>query len=158
MMATALTLIGYERGPAVLHAVVHGLPIPQGSIRSLGRGRPAVHSNADRLKPWRERLFWELRHCVAGQPFPLTSAVAVDVTFTMPKAKNAPKKRRTFPIRLPDTDKLMRAVGDSLEQSGVVSNDSQIVEWCARKVFPGEHPAALSSPGAVVYVYVIGGA
>ncbi len=30
-----------------------GTPVTQGSIRSLGAGRPSVHSNAKRLKPWR---------------------------------------------------------------------------------------------------------
>ncbi len=30
-----------------------GVPVTQGSIRSLGAGRPSVHSNAKRLKPWR---------------------------------------------------------------------------------------------------------
>ena len=158
-MTAAHTLTAYERGPAVLHAVVHGLPIAQGNISHLGKGRPAIYGNQKLLKPWRQRLHWELRHCVNGiADFPLAGPVAVDITFTMPKPKAAPKKRRTYPITRPDRGKLARAVEDALTEAGVIRDDSQIVDGATRKVFPGEHPLALGSPGAVVYVYMIGGA
>lgn len=144
----------YERGPAVLQVIVLGHPVPQGSIRSLGRGRPSVHANAARLLPWRGRMCGELQASVlTGRGgFPLTGPVVVDLSCTMPKPKAAPKRRRTFPVTAPDLDKLARAVGDALQESGVVGNDSQIVEWCARKVFPGEHRLALSSPGVLITV------
>ncbi len=45
-----------ETPAAVENSIVitaYGTPVTQGSIRSLGAGRPSVHSNAKRLKPWR---------------------------------------------------------------------------------------------------------
>lgn len=156
MTAARATITAYERGPAVLHATIHGLPIPQGSIRSLGRGRPSVYNNAERLKPWRERLFWELRQRASGPQFPMDEGVIVDMIFTMPKPKSAPKTRRIFPTKRPDRLKLARAVEDALTEAGVLKDDSLVVDGFTTKVFPNEHPLALSVPGAVVYVYVIG--
>lgn len=156
----------YERLGPHLVVEVRGLPVPQGSIRSLGKGRPSIHSNAERLLPWRDRVqtaFEQQLRCAAGQPglfgpFPLTGPVIVDATFTMSKPKSAPKKRRTFPTTQPDTDKLQRAIGDAMQAAGVVKNDSQIIQWGARKVYPLEAPQSLPVPGLYVFVYGVRGA
>jgi Holliday junction resolvase RusA-like endonuclease len=75
----------------ILTVQVPGLPVPQGSIRNLGRGRPSVHANADKLLPWRASR--------------------------------------------PDLDKLTRAAFDSLQESGAIRDDAQVVGLRAVKVY-----------------------
>ena len=43
-----------------------------------------------------------------------------------------------------DLDKLQRCVGDAMEQSGVLTNDSRIIHWIATKRYahPDEQPGA----------------
>jgi len=43
-----------------------------------------------------------------------------------------------------DTDKLIRSIGDSIQQSGLVRDDSQIIHWAASKRYceTGESPGA----------------
>jgi hypothetical protein len=40
----------------------------------------------------------------------------------------------------------------------VIKDDSQITELTIRKVYPGEHPEALSQPGAIIRLYTLPGA
>lgn len=130
---------------------VRGVPVPQGSIRHLGRGRPAVHSNAKTLEPWRKTVQWAAEEAL-GTTGPITGPVRVEMTFTVPKPLSAPKRRRTWPTARPDVDKLVRAVGDALTAAGAWHDDAQIVELTARKVYPGEGHDALPVPGAVITV------
>jgi Holliday junction resolvase RusA-like endonuclease len=143
-------------GPELCVQVL-GQPVPQGSIRSLGKGRPSIHSNAERLLPWRERLQTAIEDAIREQhgQFPLAGPVAIDATFTMLKPKSAPKRRRTFPITRPDGDKLLRAVGDALQNAGAMKDDSQIVQYHSRKVYPNEAPQALHVPGLYLFVYTV---
>lgn len=152
----------YQLFGPVLRIEVRGLPVPQGSIRSLGAGRPSIHSNRERLLPWREQVQHALedamvRERVFGHQFPLEGPVATDATFTMRKPKSAPKGRRTFPISRPDLDKCLRAVNDAATAAGVWRDDSQVVQSIERKVFPLEAPQALEVPGLYLFVYAIGG-
>lgn len=152
------TEFGYLRG-LVLSVGVLGEPVPQGSIRSLGRGRPAQHSNKERLAPWRSHvqatIETAIERCVQRPAFPLEGPVAVEVTFTVRKPKSAPKRRRTFPAARPDVDKLLRGVLDAATAAGVFGDDAQVVEATARKVYPLEHPQALTVPGVYVLVYQV---
>lgn len=151
----------YKRYGPELRIEVRGVPVPQGSIRSLGTGRPSIHSNARRLLPWRERVqavFEAAMRNVAVQEsgrFPLVGPVAVDATFTMPKPKSAPKRRRTFPTPRPDVDKLLRAVFDAMQAAGVVKDDAQVIDVSARKVYPDEAPQALPVPGLFLFVFTV---
>ena len=54
---------------------------------------------------------------------------------------------RQLPSVSPDLDKLIRAVGDSLTDSGVVTDDSRIVRISARKLY-----AEGIQPGATILV------
>lgn len=148
-------------GP-ILRVEVRGLPVPQGSIRSLGKGRPSIHSNAARLKPWREQVQGALEDAIRGErlhghTFPIDGAVAIDATFTMRKSKSAPKRRRTFPTARPDADKLLRALLDAGTAAGVWRDDAQVVQPHTRKVFPLEHPQALEVPGLYMFLYTVAG-
>ena len=68
---------------------------------------------------------------------PLLGPVELHVIFHMPRPKSVSRK---YPNTAPDTDKLLRAIGDSLQSSGVLSNDAQIVSIYAHKVY-AETPA-----------------
>jgi crossover junction endodeoxyribonuclease RusA len=64
--------------------------------------------------------------------------VAIELHFGLPKPKSAPKRRRVWPDKRPDLDKLIRAVLDALTQV-IFADDSQVVEIRATKdyVAPG---------------------
>lgn len=135
----------------ILTATVRGLPVPQGSIRSFGKGRPSIHSNQDRLLPWREQVQRALED-KRPDSGPISGPVAIALVFTMPKPKSAPKRKRTWPISRPDLDKLERAILDAATNSSVIVDDSQVVRLSADKTFPLEHPAALDGPGVVIAI------
>jgi Holliday junction resolvase RusA-like endonuclease len=114
---------------------VPGVPAPQGSIRSLGAGRPSVHSNASTLLPWRASVIAHIRQAMgAGGPWPLEGPVKVGITFYLPKPKSA-RKGDMWPAKRPDVDKLARACLDSLTQSGSIRDDAQVVMLGATKVY-----------------------
>lgn len=159
--------------------VVYGDPAGQGRVSFMGKGRGAVHSNAKHLKPWRKAIILAARDATGAHGYTdwngtcLTCRVkkdqhglyaniptAADITVTVPKPKTAPKRRQTWPITRSSTDidHHARACLDSLSESGVIRDDSQITELTVRKVYPGEHPEALSEPGAIIRLYTLPGA
>jgi Holliday junction resolvase RusA-like endonuclease len=137
---------------------VLGNPITQGSKTPTKNGGMR-ESRAKELKPWRAAVTGAALSTISpssAMPWqPLDGPVRVELTFTMPKPKGAPKTRRTWPIaaRSGDVDKLTRAIFDSLTDAGVWGDDVQVVEVLARKVYPYEHPLALGSPGAVIHIW-----
>ncbi|MFB9437390.1 RusA family crossover junction endodeoxyribonuclease [Streptomyces showdoensis] len=158
---------------------VQGTPAGQGQISFLGKGRGARHTNEKTLKPWRAAIITAVRKKtgVHGYLDPRRTGTCVicrtakdahglyaniptgaQITITVPKPANAPKRRRSWPITRysTDVDHHARAVLDSLSESGVIKDDSQIVDLTVRKVYPGEHPEALPAPGAVIRLYTLG--
>lgn len=136
----------------LLTVEVRGLPIPQGSIRSLGAGRPSVHSNAKTLLPWRETI----QHAIEAEVWDrtdlpdnlrITGPVALELIFTLPKPTSRPKRKRCWPNVRPDLDKLARTALDALTNSGAVEDDGQVVQLLVVKTYPGEHPQAMPVPG-----------
>ncbi len=152
-------------GPVLSFHVV-GLPIGQGRVSFLGKGRPAIHSNQHLLLPWRQTVAAAAHNAKVAAArissryvFPLAGPVALSAYFTMPKPKAAPKRRRTFPITRPDVSHLVRAIEDALQVkggAGVYGDDSQIVDEHTTKAYPGEHLQALDVPGVVIYIYAVG--
>lgn len=150
---------------------VRGDPKPQGSKSYKGKtkaGRPILAESSAALKPWRshvqlclEEEIARLRaaHSPAGPMgiWPIEGVgIALDLTFTMPKPKAAPKTRRTLPVTQPDVDKLARAICDAGTAAGVWRDDSQVIELAARKVYPLEAWRALEVPGVYISVSTIG--
>ncbi len=149
--------------PAVSHdqAIVitaYGTPVTQGSIRSLGAGRPAVHSNARRLKPWRSTVR-EAALVVMEHHQRLAGPVQVRALFCFDRplghyrtGRNA-HLLRDFAPGWPcsrgsgDLDKLVRACLDALTDAAVWQDDSQVVELRAGKTWAGDEDA-LPIPGA----------
>jgi crossover junction endodeoxyribonuclease RusA len=117
---------------------IDGLPNPQGSMVSNGAGRGLRHSNHLRLKPWRHTV---VSAVLSAKPaswnpsFPLS----VTATFRLPRpqnhygtGRNANTIRDAAPAHhtvKPDVDKLARAIGDAIEESGLVRGDQQITSW-----------------------------
>jgi Holliday junction resolvase RusA-like endonuclease len=163
----------------VADITVYGEPAGQGRVSFMGVGRPAVHSNAKDLKPWRAAIIRAARQATGAHGFTDwdgTCAVCqevkkkhglyvgvptrAEITITVPKPKTAPKRRRTWPITRSSTDidHHARACLDSLSESGLIKDDSQITELTIRKVYPGEDPEALDQPGATIRLYILTGA
>jgi Holliday junction resolvase RusA-like endonuclease len=130
--------------------IVYGNPAPQGSKRFVGmkNGRGMMVESSKKVKPWREAVVWAARENGAK----VNGPVWLNIYFTLPKPKSAPKKRETFPDKKPDVDKLLRSTSDALVTAGVIEDDARIIDCRIVKVFPGEHDHALDVPGAKIII------
>lgn len=122
---------------------VLGDPAPQGSKRVV-RGRLIEASK--KLKPWRAAIE------KACQPYASENIhlgpIRLEVDFYLPRPKTIKLTKRPLPIVPPDLDKLVRAVGDGIGQSGWIwGDDSQVVEVFARKFYADDR-----EPGAVITI------
>jgi Holliday junction resolvase RusA-like endonuclease len=81
---------------------------------------------------------------------PFTEPVKLEVDFFIERPKES--KYAYYPGGKPDLDHLVRAVGDSLTQAGVLADDSLIVEIVARKLWTGSTTDTSPKPGARVYL------
>jgi len=116
----------------VIQVFVPGIPQPQGSKNAYVRGNRAVLVEANKKLPaWRKLLTEKLESANASCQS-LTGAVSLEIVFLMPKAKS---NKKDFPYQKPDLDKLLRAVGDSATNAGVITDDSQICEIVAHKLW-----------------------
>lgn len=123
--------------PESLEFYAEGLAAPQGSKRHVGNGR--VIEMSKKLPAWRKAVI-EAAKAVAGENFgTIPAPVRVQLHVFLPKPK---KSKYAGPYGAPDVDKLQRAVGDALEQAGVIGNDSHIVCWVARKDWSLDRPGA----------------
>lgn len=105
---------------------VDGIPAPQGSKKHVGNGRLIESSKA--LPAWRKAVTEAARQ--AHTETPIDRPVTVRADFFMPRPK---RPRFDVPATAPDLDKLQRAIGDGMEQGGLLANDSRIVQWVATK-------------------------
>lgn len=111
---------------------VRGIPQSQGSTKAFVRnGKPIITSTNKSLKTWRTLVALEAQN--HAPEFLFMNAVAMDLTFFLPRPKNLPKKQWRHAKR-PDLDKLIRAICDSL--SGIVyRDDSQVFNITAAKFY-----------------------
>jgi len=146
-----------ERGRSILPApgglrtdneisfLVHGLPVPQGSSRAwVINGKPVITSTAKGLSTWRRLVADVAQRFAPDEPW--RGPVGIDLHFGLPKPKSAPKKRRVWPDKRPDLDKLTRAVLDALTYV-VWADDSQVVEIRATKDY--------GAPGVAIGIHRI---
>jgi crossover junction endodeoxyribonuclease RusA len=119
---------------------VAGKPAPQGSMVS-GRSKSGFnfmrHSNK-KTEPWRAVVSYTARQEYTGEP--LSGALRMELLFCMPRPKAHYGKHGLKPnapywcSTVPDIDKLIRAVGDSL--TGICYlDDKQIVRVEAKKIY-----------------------
>ena len=139
----------------MIEIIVYGLPAPQGSKRFVGHaksGRGIMVESSAKVKPWREAVKWAASGNPTELPPHVPGPVTVEMIFTMPKPKAAPKSRVTYPDRKPDLSKLVRSTEDALTDAGVWEDDARVVSCWSRKVFPSEDKDALDRPGAVIRI------
>ena len=121
---------------------VVGDPASQGS-HAIMQGR-IVQVNSKKHKAWRNAITQTALATLPADWQPIDEPFELIVNFYMPKPASV---KRSLPTVSPDLDKLIRAVGDSLTDSGVVVDDSRIVRISARKLY-----AIGIEPGATIEV------
>ncbi|NKS29264.1 RusA family crossover junction endodeoxyribonuclease [Rhodococcus hoagii] len=108
---------------------VAGRPAPQGSKEFKGRsraGKAILVESSIHVGSWRDQIAWHARQ---QNPEILAGPVKMTLAFVMVRPKRLPKSKPTPPAtqRTGDSDKLARAVGDSL--TGICyEDDAQVVE------------------------------
>lgn len=125
----------------IVGVMVPGTPVPQGSKRIVptARGPRLVDTTGERLKAWRRSV----ADAIGWHRPPVEGPVFVHLQFWLPVPA---KSRHAYPVR-PDLDKLTRAVFDALTMSGVIGDDSQVVDVRAGK---GWHPGGWTGLGLTV--------
>jgi Holliday junction resolvase RusA-like endonuclease len=143
---------------------VHGTPAPQGSKRHVGRG--VMVESSKRLGPWRDAVRADAIYATElfGEwPAPLDGPLLVDMVFTFARPRSHYRSGRNahllgaraprFPVGPPDLSKLARATEDALTDAGIWVDDSRVVAYGRlAKVYPGDDPDALDTPGVVIRV------
>jgi len=128
----------------MLITFIPGIPRPQGSKNAYKRGTAVVMVESNkRLPEWRKRLVQALQAQLGNEP-QFATAVTVEATFYLKRAKS---NRKTAVTQKPDLDKLARALGDALTISGVLKDDSYIVEWRLMKLY-----AEFEQPGVEIEI------
>jgi Holliday junction resolvase RusA-like endonuclease len=125
---------------------VEGDPASQGS-HSVINGR-IVQVNSTKHKRWRNAVVFAALDLIGEDWTPINEPVELSVIFYLPRPKTA---TRELPAVSPDLDKLIRAVGDSLTDSGILADDSRIVSIQAQKRYADDR-----RPGAVIRVNTLG--
>ena len=121
---------------------VSGDPASQGS-HSVINGR-IVQVNSTKHKKWRNAVAFAALDLVTDGWELIDEPLELTVIFYLPRPKSV--LDRAYPAVMPDLDKLVRAVGDSL--SGVVYvDDSRIISLTAKKLYADDR-----GPGAVIRV------
>jgi Holliday junction resolvase RusA-like endonuclease len=123
----------------VIAFTVHGIPAPQGGSRAVqtAAGARLITTGGVGLKDWRASCA-AAAEAQALEHGCITTGLMVRVVFRFPMPKSRPKRMRAAGVwpktTAPDTDKLQRALGDSLTAGGLIRDDALICRWDARKV------------------------
>lgn len=116
---------------------VHGIPVPQGSLRTfIHGGKVAVTSANKNLRSWRQDLAIMAQRAVLDAGWldhAKRAPVGVTCTFQFPRPGSLPK-RITQKVTKPDLDKLVRSVLDALTNT-VLYDDAQVIRIEATKEF-----------------------
>lgn len=114
----------------VLDIWVAGVPRPKGSLRFV-TARYAKEQN-DTSPAWRGEVVRAAIRVFTGET--ITGPVRLEAEFLFPLPKSARGKWRPATSRaLGDLDKLVRNVGDALEDARVIENDALIVKQAVEK-------------------------
>jgi Holliday junction resolvase RusA-like endonuclease len=122
---------------------VQGDPASQGS-HSVINGR-IVQVNSSKHKRWRNAVVFAALDLISDEWKPIDEPVELSVIFYLPRPKTV--QDRLLPSVMPDLDKLIRAVADSLTDAKIYADDSRIVRITAQKVY-ADHRGS----GAVIRV------
>lgn len=130
---------------------VYGIPVQQGSKVPGQRknGTLFVREAAKGHKEWRQAVVNEAKYHMSLNNteirYPLDGPLEVWLHFAFPPLKTSD---RLYKTSAPDLDKLVRNVGDALQQSGMIKDDARIVRLEASKV----HAAVDSAAGVTISV------
>lgn len=113
---------------------VEGRPAPQGSKKSVGRGRFVEASKY--LPAWRAAVVSAARLAYSGEPINVPCRLRVIVFLDKPKKP----KFDVAPAVMPDVDKLARAIGDALKIAGLIEDDQLIVSLEIDKMWAVDKP------------------
>lgn len=138
----------------MIELFVPGIPIQQGSmipgkpVKTAKGMRSTMHShNSAELKAWRSKIAAHVRAMGHEVIDPYVDVLA---TFHMPKPKTT--KYPEYPAGTPDLDKLQRALGDALTESGIIVDDARIVRWHVIGVWAGGRRSVSDEPGLYLQV------
>lgn len=114
-----------------------GNPAAQGSKRHVGAGRMVEMAKGH--KPWRDAVANAAREIADNlDDTPLDGPLRLDVEFRFPMPTSRSKALRTAgrapKVSAPDTDKLIRCLGDALQAGGLIRDDARLTEIHARKI------------------------
>ena len=126
---------------------VAGVPRPQGSMRAIvskSTGRAFLKNSSDTLAPWRNQIVQVATEGIEDEGWSVfpSGPLELEVVFFFDRPKSHPKKRRAIDrgihYKMPDIDKLVRAVGDALSVSALIGDDDQIATLHAYKRYAEE--------------------
>lgn len=109
--------------------VVPGEPIGQGSMKHIGGGR-MIASNDKKLRLWRKAIVDAIHEKLLGNEVFFDGPTKLEAHFCIERPKTV---KRDFPTTPYDLDKLVRAIGDSCTDSGVIYDDAIFVDVVASK-------------------------
>jgi Holliday junction resolvase RusA-like endonuclease len=115
---------------------VYGTPRPQGSTRAFipkGWKRAVITTDNARLKPWRQEVVSVIVN-LNTEPFAAHTPLRCHLDFYFERPKSASPKKRPGMTTKPDSDKLMRALFDSMK-GVLIDDDAQIVNGQVRKFY-----------------------
>jgi Holliday junction resolvase RusA-like endonuclease len=96
-------------------------------------GRAEMFDANKGLRAWRETVTLSAIQAMKNNNhtgFTRGEPVSLHVIFYFTKPKTS---KNRFPVVKPDLDKLIRAIGDSLQTAGLIAGDEQIVSLMATK-------------------------
>jgi crossover junction endodeoxyribonuclease RusA len=141
-----------ESGRSHALLFVDGRPAPQGSKNAFVIGKRAVMVEASKHLPaWRAEIILAVKKLFADTEdvSKFVEPVKVRMTFFLERPKQP--KWKVYPGGKPDTDHLIRAVGDALKIGGLIEDDALIVKIQAEKVWCG--PTTKPEPGATIELW-----
>lgn len=142
-----------ESGRSHALLFVDGRPAPQGSKNAfvIGGKRAVMVESSKYLPAWRADIILAVKKLFADSEdvSKFVEPVKVRMTFFLERPKQP--KWKAYPGGKPDTDHLIRAVGDALKIGGLIEDDALIVKIQAEKVWCG--PTTKPEPGATIELW-----
>lgn len=120
---------------------VYGIPQPQGSHKAVMAGGFArvVPSGGGPFAAWRNAVSDAAYRAAAAVDGPLVGPLRLSVIFRYPMPPSGIRKADRlagwrWKTTTPDTDKLVRAIGDACTAAALVADDKLFVDISARKI------------------------
>lgn len=120
--------------------VVLGVPAPQGSKNSFKTkgGKTVVSEQSPHLPAWRQAVSAEAKKVRDAIGVTLDGPLRLDAQFRFSMPKSAPAWAKTQGLMLhtspPDMDKLVRALGDSCKDAGLIADDARFALGSIAKI------------------------